>query len=315
MRSRNPFLFAFILIGLTSYAQDPAFDDFERSGGPGPNWTIYFGGNNVTIIADSDLGLINGQQFGIAAWTGSTFSADQYCEAVISPDKIDSMWAQVFVRRRTSDAARYAFHWSDRDGVGGWYDIKYDGVPTPQTRLMASTLAPPPAPGDTLRVEVITNFVTGYPEIKGYHNGDLVVSAIDSLATAIMDGEPGMAFRFRLGWPATWPSKVFEEWNGGSLVGFTTAVIETNAGPATLVIAPNPACDQVLITYPVEVNSTGLLIATDALGHVVIERSLRLAKGVNRINVDVSDLAVGMFQLSIRTMNTAKSGRLVVTRP
>ena len=59
---------------LISKAQDPAFDDFERQGGLGSNWTIYFGGSNVTIVYDSDIGIWGGS-FGIAAWTGSTFSA------------------------------------------------------------------------------------------------------------------------------------------------------------------------------------------------------------------------------------------------
>ena len=303
MQNTFSLLAVLLLTDLTTTAQDPAFDDFEHSGGPGPNWTIYFGGTNVTIVYDSDLGLINGQQFGIAAWTGSTFSPDQYCEAVISPDKIDSMWAQVFVRRRTSDFARYAFHWSDRDTVTGygWYDIKYDGVPTPQTRIMASTLSPTQAPGDTLRVEVITNTITGYPEIRGYHNGDLVLSAVDSLATAIMDGEPGMAFRFRLGWPATWPSKVFEEWNGGSLTGFSTG-IELGPGTSGLVlIAPNPATEHAMLAFDADEAGPAEVIVTDARGRLVRKHSVRLVAGRNEIQMGFGDLAPGMYDVAMRT--------------
>lgn len=131
-----------IVCAVQSNAQDPAIDKFERSVGLGSNWTVYFGGSAITIIADSDIGISNSSTlFGIAAWTGSNFEANQYSEAIISSEKIDSMWAQVFVRRRTSDAARYAFHWSDRDGkIPGLWDIKYDGVPTPQTRILDSLL-------------------------------------------------------------------------------------------------------------------------------------------------------------------------------
>ena len=279
-----------MLLCMASTAQDPAFDDFERSGGPGPDWTIYFGGTNVTIVYDSDLGLINGQQFGIAAWTGSVFSPDQYCEGVISPDKIDSMWAQVFVRRRTSDAARYAFHWSDRDTVAGygWWDIKYDGVPSPQTRIVASVLGNAPAAGDTLRLEVITNG-SGYPELRGYHNGIMVVTGIDSAAVRIMDGEPGMAFRFRLGWPATWPSKVFEEWNGGSLAGFSTRVDER--GMDDFLVWPNPTRVQLNLNN----KAPAFVVITDATCRPVMAANLP-ANGT----LPVGSLASGCYTLHMR---------------
>ena len=301
-------LFAFVFASFAMKAQDPAFDDFERSGGLGTNWTIYFGGSDITIIWDSDIGIANGPtRFGIAAWTGSTFSADQYSEGVISPEKIDSMWAQVFVRRRTSDFARYAFHWSDRDGnaPGGW-DIKYDGVPTPQVRVLDSLASPPPLPGDTIRIEVTTNTLTGYPEIKGYLNGNLMLTAIDSAATKIMNGEPGMAFRFRVGFPASYPSKVFEEWRGGSL-NTSTGTEETIAAHNISSLYPNPATSVLYIKESSSLPS--VLELYDITGQKLLSEKL----SADNRQINITGLARGIyFYKVIAADNSQENGKIIV---
>ena len=259
----NLLLYIAFLTG-SATAQDPASDDFERTSGIGSNLTIYFGGNDIDIIADSDLGITNSPtRFGIAAWTGSVFSADQYSEGVISPDKIDSMLTQVFVRRRTGDFARYGFHWGD-DNTQPMWAIKYDGVPTPQTRVLDSLPDPtPPAPGDTLRIEVITDTLSGYPEIKGYHNGVLKISVIDSNAAAIMNGEPGLVYRFRINFTALWPSKAFEEWGGGSLPVTGTGIVEKRNKSSN--IYPNPTTGVFTIQ-----GATGILEVYDLFGRLVL---------------------------------------------
>lgn len=279
-----------ILIGSSAYAQDPAYDDFERSGGLGSNWTIYFGAPNVTIIFDSDLG-ISGGSFGIAAWTGSVFNADQYSEAIISPNKIDSMWAQVFARRRTSDFARYAFHWSDRDGdtIGVW-DIKYDGVPTSQTRFLATLAGPPPLPGDTIRVEVITN-PNGYPVITGYLNGNFILSAVDTASVRIMNGEPGMAFRFRIGFPQTYPQQIFEEWRGGSLT--TPTGINQNEGVSGFYIYPNPATNEFYVKG--DVTLPAVMEIYDVTGKKLLSENITS----NNQKINVAGLAKGMYFVKI----------------
>ncbi|MBK6861626.1 MAG: T9SS type A sorting domain-containing protein [Saprospiraceae bacterium] len=280
-----------IVCAVQSNAQDPAIDKFERSVGLGSNWTVYFGGSAITIIADSDIGISNSSTlFGIAAWTGSNFEANQYSEAIISSEKIDSMWAQVFVRRRTSDAARYAFHWSDRDGkIPGLWDIKYDGVPTPQTRILDSLFAPPPAVGDTLRIEVRTDIITGYPEIKGYHNDKLVVSAIDSTRTKIMNGAPGMVFRFRVGFNPSYPSKVFEEWEGGSLKTITG--INNNATEHQITLFPNPVNNELKINFYSQ-NDFEIEIF-NTIGKIEI-------KNRNQNTIDVSRLPSGFYFLNLK---------------
>ena len=76
---------------------------------------------------------------------------------------------------------------------GEWI-FRYDGVASPAIRLVANaTATTPPAPGDTLRVEIVGS------TLKGYLNGELVLEGTDSDASAIADGRPGLAARLTTG--------------------------------------------------------------------------------------------------------------------
>lgn len=200
-------------------AQTTAFDDFERSA-LGPNWMISFpaSGNQVQIIGNSDLGMVAGPQgFFLANWAGTAFGPDQYCEAVIPPDAPPNWAHQVYVRRRSDDAARYGFGF-DNDSTqtlyfNKWY-FKYDGVAGPQTRMFGVVDKGPqaPGPGDTLRVEII-----GYT-LYGYWNGRLMATATDTASNRIANGVPGLAARVANGNQAITQSvKVWEMWRGGTL--------------------------------------------------------------------------------------------------
>ena len=146
MKKITTILFTLIFATFTLSAQT-VFDDFERTTGLGHNWTVFAGNSSVGIVNGSDIGLVSGPSLiGISGWTANIFSADQYSEAQISSNALDSMLKQVFVRRRNSDFARYAFHWNN--AFGGRYEIKYDGVPTPQVRVLTSVPSTPPLPGD-----------------------------------------------------------------------------------------------------------------------------------------------------------------------
>lgn len=187
-------------------------DNFERPT-LGSNWTVNVG--NVGIVNQSDIGLTAQSGAGITSWTGSTLTADQFSEATIASDIINNMLTQVFVRRRTTDSARYAFHYNKGpDVVTPRWEIKYDGVPTAQTRILVSSTVAQPSPGDILRLEVSgSNPVL----LKGYQNGALILSTSDSAATAIVSGQPGVTFRLALETTTTYPSPVFESWSGGNL--------------------------------------------------------------------------------------------------
>lgn len=211
------FLLASILASTSEVLADPVFDNFERTA-LGINWRIIFGGGSTDIVNNSDLGLKNNStRFGLASWSASSFSPDQYSEAVISLDKNTNMLTQVFVRWRGSDSARYGFHYAGDPGqvnVFGKWEIKYDGVPTNQTRSLATAnVSSPPNPGDTLRIEI-----RGFT-IKGFHNGVEVISATDTdLSNRIPSGEPGLAYRWATSNIAgVYPAPVWESWSAGSL--------------------------------------------------------------------------------------------------
>jgi hypothetical protein len=192
-------------------------DDFERAG-LGSNWEVAYptGGDaaQVRILGDSDLGMAQGNQaFFLIDWVGDTFSADQYCEATISPDAPAGWAYMVYVRRQTSNGARYGFVYDDdmsQPNYGDWI-FKYDGVAGPETRVFASTAAvTTPEPGDTLRVEIV-----GYT-LKGYLNGQLVLEATDTDATKIANGRPGLAARLSTGnGTLSLDSKVWESFAAG----------------------------------------------------------------------------------------------------
>jgi hypothetical protein len=172
----------------------------------------------VQIIDSSDLGMGPGPQgFFLVNWVGSTFAADQFCEAAIPLDVNTNWLHQVYVRWRQSDGARYGFHYngdSGQPGFGSW-EFKYDGVPSAQTRIIGSVPAvavPPPGPGDTLRIEV-----EGY-KLRGYKNGTLVLTAVDADPSKIAGGRTGLAARWATGNISTSAqAKVWESWAGGSL--------------------------------------------------------------------------------------------------
>lgn len=192
-------------------------DNFER---PilGSNWNVNLG--NVGIVNQSDIGLTAESGVGIASWVGSSPPADQYSEAIISTSIANNMLTQVFTRRRTSDSARYAFHYNKGPNVvTPMWEIKYDGVPTAQTRVLASSTSAAPSPGDVLRLEVRGSNPV---ELKGYQNGILILSITDSATTAIVSGQPGLTFRLVIGGTTTYPSPVFENWSGGGLSAATT---------------------------------------------------------------------------------------------
>ena len=206
-----------------SGAEDQAFDDFERSS-LGSNWQIVFG--SVAIVDNSDLGLSSASGMGLVAWFGSTFDADQFTEAVISPDKDPKMMNMVSARWRASDRARYGFGYNDDPG-GGFWVIKYDGVPGPQTRTVSQlqlsdesltvqqfSPAPPPQPGDTLRIEVRGSNPV---EIKGFHNGNLVLTATDTAPERIVAGRSSLAYRLAKESSTTYPTPAFRSWTAGSL--------------------------------------------------------------------------------------------------
>ena len=178
-------------------------DNFERST-LGSNWTVHAG--SPGIVNHSDLGLRSGA-FGLLS-RGETLPADQFSEAEISVGSDSRMAKGVYVRRRVSDGARYQFHY-DTNGTPAeprsHWQIKYDGVSSARTRVLAVSFASAPTARDVIRIDVKGR------TIRGLKNGQLLLSATDS---ALTSGTAGVAFTTS-GLPIPLPSPVFERWTGG----------------------------------------------------------------------------------------------------
>lgn len=214
-RSLSVLSFALTLVLWTPgvRAADPVFDDFN---GPtlGPKWFVYFG--LPGIVNNQDLGATAFFGMHLVTWQADTFSDDQFSEEVLSSGWNDSMMVMVHVRQVPipDSAPRYGFVYNNEASPPRWI-LKYDGVAGPLTRIIGENLtAPGPQPGDTLRVEVEgSNPVV----LRGYHNGNLVLTASDAAPERILSGRPGITFRVILGRTVTYPSPTVSSWRGGSL--------------------------------------------------------------------------------------------------
>jgi len=283
-------------------------DDFERHT-LGSNWIVLGGSGSIGIVGQSDLGLVAGPARGGATeWGAGGFLADQFSEAMISPDRNDSMLTQVFVRHRVSDNARYGFHWNN--GLGGRWEIKYDGVPTAQTRILASIVAPEPAAGDRIRIEARGS------RISGYHNGALILSAEDTSPDAITaTGRLGVVFRFTTTFPATYPSAVFEEWTGGDLpASVSVGPPKGGAPPPHVTIQPHPVVGRSTVAISGDLPGVGGVTFSlyDASGRLIHTREVRDPGGFTFEGTGMP-AGVYFYRLSASRRPLAH-GRLVIER-
>lgn len=195
-------------------------DDFERAS-LGSNWRKLIG--TPEIIASKDLGLVSGS-FILVEWAGGTSSADQFAETEISGGMPATELARgVFVRRRASDGARYQFHYdfngTDADPRGQW-QLKLDGVPTAQARLLAVGFQPAPSAGDVIRVEAEGS------TIRGLVNGQVYLTATD---TALTGGTIGLA--------STTAGATFPVTNQPAFARFAGGALATAPPPDSLPLA------------------------------------------------------------------------------
>lgn len=192
---------------------NPISDDFQRAS-LGANWTVHLG--NAAIVASADWGPSAFSGVHVSSWTGTTITGDQFSEAVLASGIHAQMQAQVYTRRRSADVARYAFHYNFEAGTPQW-EIKYDGVATPDVRLLATnTTEPAHAAGGMHRIEVRG---TGASiNIRGYVNGRLIIEANDTHADRITSGTPGLTCREAVGAGLSYPQPVFAKYAAGTLL-------------------------------------------------------------------------------------------------
>jgi hypothetical protein len=197
-------------------AEADASDDFERTT-LGSNWIEWV--NAECAVNGSDLAQQNPSNWCYAVYS-TTFVADQFSEAVISTDKPPQILTQVFVRQQpvgtpNGNGARYGFHYNADPGKA-WWEIKYDGVMSAETRVWMNANATAPVPGDRIRIEVRG---TDPVMLRGLHNGVEILTVSDTAAQRIsVTGHSGVVER-NAG-SATLPpanSPVFESWCGGAL--------------------------------------------------------------------------------------------------
>lgn len=200
---------------------NPISDNFDRAS-LGANWTQNTGTSDT--VGSASWGIITSGNIAIASWAGSpTPGADQVAEATIAPGWVaatSNLLVAVNVRRRASDSARYMFGY-DNDPADGepttqWI-IKYDGVASELTRLIATNAtAPAPVAGDRLRIEVRGTGAT--VTIKGYRNGILLCEGTDTTADRILSGPPGLVCRVWVGQTITYPQAAFTDFAAGTLL-------------------------------------------------------------------------------------------------
>lgn len=199
-------------------------DDFERSA-LGANWQNVSGAS--AGIINGDAGIVSGV-FIILRWVGGPSPADQFSEAVISGGMTATELGRgVFVRRRSSDGARYQFHY-DFDGTPSdqrpQWQLKYDGVPNASTRLLGVGFQAAPQAGDVLRIEAAGS------EIRGYVNGVLYLAATDTALTA---GDIGLASTTAGQSVSNQPA--FARWAGGALTSSPSPPPPPDSLPLTII--------------------------------------------------------------------------------
>lgn len=104
-----------------------------------------------------------------------------------------------------------------------------------------------------------------------------------------MNGAPGMVFRFRVGFNPSYPSKVFEEWEGGSLKTITG--INNNATEHQITLFPNPVNNELKINFYSQ-NDFEIEIF-NTIGKIEI-------KNRNQNTIDVSRLPSGFYFLNLK---------------
>lgn len=79
-----------------------------------------------------------------------------------------------------------------------------------------------------------------------------------------------------------------------------------------LKVAPQPANNQVTVSFTAGQKATGILLVHDAKGIRVMSRNMNIQEGYNSMLIDVSALPAGIYFISLNTAKQQRKARLVV---
>jgi len=105
----------------------------------------------------------------------------------------------------------------------------------------------------------------------------------------------------------------WDQGDGFQLEYWALASIDDHSGLEDMTICPNPANDQLNITFSMQSSETVNCRLTDATGKVLQIENLKATSGENRHSIDVSNLANGFYMLELST-NKGKTIRKIMVQ-
>ena len=93
-----------------------------------------------------------------------------------------------------------------------------------------------------------------------------------------------------------------------------SGIQELSGAIRTLQFAPNPTNGLTTITLETQTTGPATITLYDALGRPAMRRNTRLYEGINRLEMDVRDLAPGMYWYEVNQGKDRALAKLVVTQ-
>lgn len=107
--------------------------------------------------------------------------------------------------------------------------------------------------------------------------------------------------------------------NGIKLVGPDLIVVESGVGIeeqnnelGTLTVSPNPVVESTMISFHSKVTEMGMLQVLNSSGQLIYSDALAIQNGQNKMGVNTTGWAKGIYLVSVRTENAVKNTRLMV---
>jgi hypothetical protein len=102
--------------------------------------------------------------------------------------------------------------------------------------------------------------------------------------------------------------------NAYGLADFTVNTsVEGKANVATATVFPNPATDNVTLSFALENNDNINIQVVDLTGKVVVELgSAEYTNGVNQVNINTANLNSGVYFINMTSANSNYTQRLII---